>query len=284
MNAASPTEFIRNPAVDIRVVESDAEGPLRIVVSAYSAMRGFTQTALSRDGGPAFAAILDLAAARDDVLGRLTPEIGMDLWGSGAIILPPEAVEPFAPSRFVASAAAAFAADSFVAIEDCLSSRMIRLVAAHYKAQVESGAALLSQGNVDRRQMHNDPAGRVVQRALLPAVEALVGAPLKPSYSYASLYREGAALPVHTDRPQCQFTLSLLIDYRPAPADGISPWALRIYPRHDAAPLDLFQRIGGGVLFRGRELAHGRPALPTDQTCWTLLAHYVDIDFEGTLD
>ncbi len=283
MNATSPTEFIRNPAVDIRVVESDAEGPLRIVASAYSAMRGFTQTALSRNDGPAFAAMLDLAAGRDDVLRRLTPEIGMDLWGSGAIILPPEAVEEFAPQRF-AVFGDAFAVDGFVVIEDCLSSRMIRLVTAHYEAQIESGAASLSQGHVDRRQMHNDPAGRVVQRALLPAVEDLVGAPLKPSYSYASLYREGAALPVHTDRPQCQFTLSLLIDHRPAPADGISPWALRIYPRHDAEPLDLFQRIGGGVLFRGRELAHGRPALPTDQTCWTLLAHYVDIDFEGTLD
>jgi len=283
MNAARPTEFIRNPAVDIRVSEFDADGPVRIVVSAYSALRGFTQTALSRDDGPAFAAMLDLAAGGDGELRRLTPEIGMELWGRGAIVLPPEATAPFAPSRFIASGEA-FATDGFVTIENCLSLPMVGLLAAHYKAQIESGAALLEQGKIDRRYMHNDPAGRIVQRALLPAVEALVGAPLKPSYSYASLYREGAALPVHTDRPQCQFTLSLLIDHRPTPADGISPWALRICPRHDPAPLDIFQRIGGGFLFRGRELAHGRQALPIDQTCWTLLAHYVDLEFAGTLD
>ena len=89
-------------------------------------------------------------------------------------------------------------------------------------------------------------------------------------------------LPVHTDRPQCKYTLSLLIDHQPAPADGISPWAIQIHVRPGADPVDCFQSLGGGVLFRGCELPHGRQPLAVDETCWTLLAHYVD--FAGSLD
>lgn len=281
---AAPTAFIRNPATDVRVVETDADGPLCIVVSAYSALKGFTETVLDRAAEePAFRAALDLAAGREAVLAGLSPDIALALWGSGLIILPPERAAPFAPSRFTASADA-FAADGFALLRDCLTPAMVDILAAHYRAQVDRGAARLSQGRVDRRHLHNDPAGRVVQRALVPAVAALVGVPVKPSYSYASLYREGATLPVHTDRPQCKYTLSLLIDHQPVPADGISPWALQVHARPHAEPVDCFQSLGGGILFRGCDLPHGRQPLAADETCWTLLAHYVDADFTGSLD
>ncbi len=283
MNNAPPTAFIRNPAADIRAVATDADGPLRIVVSAYSMLNGFTETMLDRDGEPAFAAALALGAGREDVLNRLSPDMTLPLWGSGLIVLPQEKAPDFAPLRFAASPEG-FARDGFTPLADCLTPAMVAILAAHYKTQVDSGAAPLSPGNIDRHHLHNDAAGRVVQRSLLPAVEALVGAPVKPSYSYASLYREGATLPVHTDRQQCEYTLSLLIDHSPLPADGISPWGLQIHPRSGAAPIDCFQSLGGGMLFRGRELPHGRKTLPPDETCWTLLVHYVDADFAGSLD
>lgn len=283
MNMPLTTSFTRNPATDIRVVATDADGPLRIIISAYSMLSGFRETVLERDGDPAFAAALDLGAGRDDVLDRLSPDIALALWGSGLIVLPPEKMPAFAPSRFGASPDR-FAADGFAQLPGCLTPAMTDILAAHYRTQVDSGAAQLSPGNIDRRQLHNDPAGRVVQRSLLPAVEALVGAPIKPSYSYASLYRQGATLPVHTDRQQCEYTLSLLIDHQPLPANGISPWPIQLHTRSGAAPVECFQSLGSGVLFRGRDLPHGRQTLPPDETCWTLLVHYVDADFSGSLD
>lgn len=280
---AVPNAFICNPATDVRVVEADAEGPLRIAVSAYSALTGFTATVFDRSGEPAFQAALDLAAGREDVLAGLSPDVALALWSSGLIILPLERAPPFGPTRFMASPDA-FAADSFALLRDCLTPAMVDTLAAYYRAKVEGGGARLSTGSVDRRYLHNDPAGRVVQRTLLPAVAALIGAPVKPSYSYASLYREGAMLPVHKDREQCKYTLSLLIDHQPVPTDGISHWAIQIYARPDAEPIDCFQSLGGGILFRGCDLPHGRQPLAADETCWMLLAHYVDADFTGSLD
>lgn len=280
---AVPTAFIRNPATDVRVEATDAEGPLRIVVSAYSALKGFTETVFDRAGEPAFRAALDLAAGRDDMLTGLSPDIALALWGGGLIILPPERAASFAPPRFMASSDG-FAADGFALLRDCLTPAMVSTLAAYYRLEVDSGSARMSKGGVDRWHLHNDPAGRVVQRALLPAVEALVDMPVTPSYSYASLYREGAMLPVHKDREQCEYTLSLLIDHQPVPADGISPWAIQVHARPDAEPVDCFQSLGGGILFRGRDLPHGRKPLAAGQTCWTLLVHYVDAGFAGALD
>jgi hypothetical protein len=280
---AIPNGFIRNPAADVRGMKTDADGLRHITVSAYSALKGFTVTQFDSAGEPAFQAALDLAAGREDALGGLSPDIALTLWSSGLIILPPEKAAPFVPSCFAASSEA-FDADGFVLLRDCLTPAMVDILAAYYRAQVESGGARLSTGGVDRWHLHNDPAGRVVQRALLPAVSALAGVPLKPSYCYASLYREGAMLPVHRDRLQCQYTLSLLIDHQPVPSDGISPWAIQIYARPDAEPVDCFQSLGGGILFRGCDLPHGRQPLAADETCWTLLAHYVDADFKGSLD
>lgn len=280
---SAPTAFIRNSASDGRVVATDGDAPLRIVVSTYSAVKGFTETVFDRAEGPAFAAALDLIGGREDALGALSPDIALALWGSGLIILPPERAASFAPSRFTASPDA-FAAEGFALLEGCLTPAMVDILTAYYRVEVESGSAPLSTGDVDRRHLHNDPAGRVVQRALLPAVEALVGEPVVPSYTYASLYREGAMLPVHKDREQCEYTLSLLIDHQPVPADGISPWALQVHTRPDAEPLDCFQSLGGGILFRGRTLPHGRKPLAAGETCWTLLVHYVNADYAGPLD
>ncbi|HEV7287634.1 hypothetical protein [Sphingomonas sp.] len=278
----APIPFIRNPVSDVRVVESDSDGAARIIISAYSVVNGFTEAVLERAGEPAFAAALDIAADQG-ALDRLSPELALALWASGLIVLPAEVAHGFAPARF-AAASGDFARDGFALLTDCLTPAIVDILARHYRAAIENGAVGMSDGQVDRWQLHNDPAGRVVQRALLPAVAALVGVPVKPSYCYASLYRQGAVLPVHTDRLQCEYTLSVLIDHHPAPTNGVSPWAIQIYPHPDAEPIDCFQSLGGGILFRGRDLPHGRKQLPADETCWTLLLHYVNADFAGALD
>lgn len=275
--------LIRNPAADIRLLASDAEGPLRIVVSAYSVLKGFTETRLDRASEPAFAAVLEIASGSDGALERLAPELALALWGCGLLVLPQELAPPFAPARF-AEDRNDFAAYGFALLSGCVSVAMVDAVAGFYRAQVDSGKARLSSGPIDRLHIQNDPAGRVIQHALHPAVEAFVGTPIKSSYCYASLYREGASLPVHVDREQCEYTLSVLIDHRPVPADGVSPWPIQLYPRPGVTPVECYQGIGGGLLFKGRQLSHGRQPLVADQTCWTLLLHYVDADFAGSLD
>ncbi|WP_207620708.1 hypothetical protein, partial [Oharaeibacter diazotrophicus] len=167
-------------------------------------------------------------------------------------------------------------------IPACIDRATVDALVGHYRAAVARGAAPVTS-TIDRNAMHDDPAGRVVLRALLPAIEAIAGVPLKPSYSYASLYRPGASMPMHRDRAQCAYTLALAIDHRPTPADGVSPWPLTVDPGDGTPPVDHLLPIGGGVMFRGTRLLHGRGPLAPGETCWTLLLHYVDRDFDGPL-
>jgi hypothetical protein len=56
---------------------------------------------------------------------------------------------------------------------------------------------------------------------LTPIVSQVVGRDLLPTYDYLRIYREGDICRVHHDRPSCEHSLSLTLDY----SDGV-PWNL----------------------------------------------------------
>jgi hypothetical protein len=128
---------------------------------------------------------------------------------------------------------------------------------------------------------HNEPMTKIFHWLLAETVGRIVGKEVMPSYTYLVSYEFGASLPRHFDRPQCEYTLALLVDYAPEPT-GDSPWPLSIHGRDRTT--DLFQGLGDGLLFRGRELEHGRRALTQGLCSTSLFLHYVDRDFSGSLD
>ena len=74
-------------------------------------------------------------------------------------------------------------------------------------------------------------------------------------------YRPGAVLPRHVDRPQCQFTISLLVDCTPEP-DGPCGWPLYLEnPRKPEAITAADLAIGDDAFYRGQEVFHYRHAL-----------------------
>lgn len=138
-------------------------------------------------------------------------------------------------------------------------------------------------GVPQRRTAHNEPIARWFHVQLAPLVEAVVGEPAKPSYVFSSAYLPGAVLEPHTDRPQCEWTLSLLIDYVPEPA-GRAPWPIFLrWPGTNREPLPIFLGLGEGILFAGREIEHYRERLP-GRGATLLLFHFVPRDFDGPLD
>jgi len=278
MPDASSFPFVRNKFVDTVIREHGQ----RLEVSSHSLTRGFIKTSLVQDEDTGFEAATALLAGNESILPQLSPDEAMALWRAGLIVLPNEHTPPFVPES-VSTPREFYATNGYTLIEDCISPAMTAALVGHYRAKLEAGAFLRGDTQADRYKAHNDPAGRVVQQALCSAVAYIVGSPIKASYTYTSLYCGGADLPTHTDRSQCQYTVSLLIDYQPIPNDGISPWPIQLYPDANGAT-DCHQRLGGGILFRGCEIRHGRPRLPANDTCWVVLLHYVDADFGGSLD
>jgi hypothetical protein len=152
----------------------------------------------------------------------------------------------------------------------------------YYRYLLRTGRMPLSDSQCPGRHVvHNDGVARFFHHQLTAAVAAFVGEPVKPSYVYAASYREGARLEKHTDREQCEFSITFCLDYSPEPRCA-TPWPLRLDT--PTAKVTVFQSIGDGLLYRGRDLPHFRDPLPAGHSSTSIFFHYVRESFTGTLD
>ena len=53
---------------------------------------------------------------------------------------------------------------------------------------------------------------RLLQYEIHPLIEHILGKKVRPTYTYLSAYVKDADLPAHTDRADCEYTVSFVID------------------------------------------------------------------------
>lgn len=152
----------------------------------------------------------------------------------------------------------------------------------YFRRQIRTGKVRLGDGQSPLRYIaHNDPAARFLHVQLSKAVSELVGERVKPSYVYMASYKGGARLDRHTDREQCEFSITLCLDYAPEPS-GATPWPL--YLDTARGTTTIYQAIGDGLVYRGRALPHYRKTLAQGNTSTSLFLHYVSEDYAGSLE
>jgi hypothetical protein len=152
----------------------------------------------------------------------------------------------------------------------------------YYRHQLRTGKLRLGDGQSPLRYIsYNDSVARFFHQQLVEAVTAFAGEPVKPSYVYLASYQPGAILEKHTDREQCDFSVTLCLDYAPEPRNA-TPWPLHVHKT--SGKVTVFQAIGDALLYRGCQLPHSREALPEGHTSTSIFFHYVREGFTGSLD
>jgi len=152
----------------------------------------------------------------------------------------------------------------------------------YYRYLIRTGAIRLGDGQSARRYVaYNEPVARFFHHSLAPILSDLAGEPLKPSYVYLASYLSGAELKKHTDREQCEFSITFCLDFSPEPALA-TPWPILLDTA--AGTVDVYQALGDGLAYRGTRLPHYREALAMGQTSTSIFFHYVPADFAGSLD
>lgn len=139
------------------------------------------------------------------------------------------------------------------------------------------------QGSVQvplRNVIHNEPVMFFILGQLTQLLNAVLPAPVKPSYTYLADYLGGAVLEKHVDREQCLWNVSLALDASPDPA-VVEDWPIWLHVGAEAEPVSL--RIGDAVLYSGSRIPHWREPLPLGQRVCMGLFHFVSPDFEGVL-
>jgi hypothetical protein len=151
----------------------------------------------------------------------------------------------------------------------------------YYRQQIRTGKLHLGDEQSPLRyKSYNDPVARFFHQQLTAAMSAFAGEPLKASYVYLASYQPGAVLEKHTDREQCDFSVSLCLDYAPEPRNA-TQWPLQLHKK--SGTVKVFQAIGDALLYRGCQLPHSRAALPEGHTSTSIFFHYVRQDFTGSL-
>ena len=121
--------------------------------------------------------------------------------------------------------------------------------------------------------------------ALTPTIKRLVGRELLPTYDYFRIYREGDICRVHSDRPSCEHSVSLTLDYSDGQVWDLQVARDRIDKPHpvqddfqDADFVSIGMQVGDAVLYQGVHHGHGR--IKPNPNAWSahLFLHFVDRD------
>ncbi len=119
--------------------------------------------------------------------------------------------------------------------------------------------------------------------ALTPVAAEIAGCELSPTYAYFRVYQQGDICVVHSDRPACEHSISLMAEL----GDEI-PWALCIGHNHVEEPLaperdfgdEAYSAIamsaGDAVMYRGVDHRHGRIEPNPNRWSAHLFLHWVD--------
>lgn len=182
----------------------------------------------------------------------------------------------------MAQSAASFRQKGYVPLRSLMHPFHVAALRRYYRSQVRRGAFRLGdRDNPLRYVAKNEPVARFFHHQLTHTVSAVAGQPVKPSYVYFASYLSGAELTKHTDRPQCEFSITLCLDFSPEPASETS-WPIRLQtPQGTVA---VYQALGDGLVYRGTSVPHYRSPLPAGRTSTSIFFHYVAQDFQGPLD
>ena len=211
------------------------------------------------------------------------------------------AKDAFDAEMAVEAAKSSFAKDGYAVFEKLVPRHQVSAMQAFYRKYVAEGFMPFGDTQVPGRyQQHDEPLASFLHRDLVRLMSLVVGSPVRASYVYAASYVEGAILHPHTDREQCEFSISFQVDYHPEPPNDVSPWTLYVEPLVHDGPLpeqgvgkswdDVDMQAaaavhlanGDGLFYKGRELVHYRTELPAGHRSTSLFFHFVPADFAGS--
>ena len=117
--------------------------------------------------------------------------------------------------------------------------------------------------------VYGDPAFEMVMAMSTQDIENIVDKNLVPQYTYARIYLNGSDLKIHSDRPECEYSVSLSLG-----GEYEKPWPIWIKDyagKSHEVPLD----EGDMVVYHGTELEHWREKFEGNMQ-YQLFMHYVD--------
>ncbi len=239
---------------------------------------------------------------------RLTVSLEKNLLSklvAAGILTTPKIIEAkvIAGFKAIEEAQIKYQRDKYVVLPEILPAGQMAAMRRFFRQYINQGFMPFDDQQSKRYYQHNEPLATFLHLQLARLMSLVIGEEAIPSYVYAASYIEKADLTPHTDRAQCEFSISFQVDYLPEPENQRSPWGLFVTPPDSSVEgaLDynstefpaaseaedkntaLYLASGDGVIYKGRELVHYRYPLAEGHKSTSLFFHYVPKSFEGNL-
>jgi hypothetical protein len=185
-------------------------------------------------------------------------------------------------SAIVKQRAFQFKSEGYVPLSNLIHPFHVAALRRYYRHEIRRGAIRLGDEQSSRRYVaHNESVARFFHDQIANAVSAIVGEAIKPSYVYLASYLPGADLKTHTDRAQCEFSVTLSLDFSPEP-DMATSWPIRL--DSSRGEISVYQALGDGLVYRGTQVPHYRNVLGPGHMSTSIFFHYVPANFSESLD
>jgi hypothetical protein len=181
----------------------------------------------------------------------------------------------------IARAATLFQQKGYAPISDLIHPFHVAALRRYCRNLIRTGAVRLGDRQSARRYIaYNEPVARFFHHQIAKTLSVITGEPVKPSYVYMASYLSGAELKKHTDREQCEFSITFCLDFSPEPKCE-TPWPIELDTVRGT--VKVYQALGDGLAYRGTRLPHYRGILAEGQTSTSIFFHYVSESFTGAL-
>ena len=140
---------------------------------------------------------------------------------------------------------------------------------------------------------YNTPFGVALHRWLWDNLKSVIDMDLQETYSYTRRYERGAYLKAHADRPSCEISATICLDYK---TDDNKPWSIWVDNSQDFInwPDDIYEdtqaipirkrktskridlEVGDVLLYQGPNVAHWRERLLGDHS-YHVFCHFFNV-------
>jgi hypothetical protein len=231
--------------------------------------------------GPRLESVVRNFRAGEPVPSALDAQDRALLAGAG-ILRPIDRISLWEQGDLVRRTSSGFREKGYAPLSGLIHPFHVAALRRYYRYLIRTGAIRLGDGQSSRRYVaYNEPVARFFHQSLAAAFSAVAGEPLKPSYVYMASYLSGAELKKHTDREQCEFSITFCLDFSPEP-EIETPWPICLDT--GGGTVTVYQALGDGLAYRGTRLPHYRGILGEGRTSTSIFFHYVPVDFLGSLD
>jgi hypothetical protein len=233
--------------------------------------------------GPRMEAVVACLRAGEPVPASLPEDVRYLLAGAGILTWQEQGQRRLAEwAEIVRKGARQFREKGYAPVGNLIHPFNIAALRRYYRHAIRRGAIRLGDEQSSRRYVaHNESVARFFHHQIANAVSAITGEAIKPSYVYLASYLSGADLKKHTDRQQCEFSVTLCLDFSPEPERATS-WPIRLDTSEGTVAV--YQVLGDGLVYRGTKVPHYRHVLAEGHTSTSIFFHYVPADFPGPLE